>query len=348
MKEELISVVVPVYNVEKYLDKCIESIENQTYIHLEIILVDDGSTDSSGRICDSHAGRDKRIRVIHQKNRGRAAARNTGLENSSGEYLMFVDGDDWIDDKCLEEAYKLFKDETEMVIFRKRDIYADRVEDGGTGKSVCFVGSEPLEYYIKGYDDFQVSTAVWGKLYRSSLLQNIRFDEDRYYEDLMFITRVYAVCRNCIYLDNAYYNYNIATDNSITYKGVIEYTFRDEIPLLNEKEVFLKNLGREDLAERFSYFKYQKLILYYTECVREKKHAYAGRLAAIVRSEKEKIKKIMQKEYVSGYYRVYLPIFLMSPGMAYLFGILFEKFVQLRNRYYLLKKAGGRYLESDS
>lgn len=332
MKKELISVVVPVYNVEKYLDKCIESIENQTYTNLEIILVDDGATDNSGRICDAYAQKDERIFVLHQKNGGRAAARNAGMERATGEYLMFVDGDDWIDNDCLEEVYKFFENDTEMVVFRERSIYADRIEGNGSDTYKQFVGSEPLEFYINGYNDFQAATSVCGKLYKKSLLQDIRFEEGRYYEDIMFVTRVYAACRNCFYLDKAYYNYNIATDNSITAMGAIEVTFRDEIPLFHEKELFLKNIGREDLADSFSYFKYQRLIRYYTECVKGKKREYAKRLVGIIKEEKELIKIIIKKEYVSRYYKLYLSLFMMSPRLAYIFGILFEKFVQLRNR----------------
>lgn len=103
----------------------------------------------------------------------------------------------------------------------------------------------------------------------------------------------------------------------------------------------MKNMGREDLADRYSYFKYQRLIRYYTECINEKKREYARRLIGIIKEEKEKIKKIIKKEYVSRYYRVYLPLFLMSPKLAYYFGGLFEKFVRLRSSVYTLRKSGG-------
>ena len=96
-KMELISVIVPVYNVESYLEKCIESIQNQSYKSLEIILVNDGSTDSSGDICDKYAAHDKRIKVIHKKNGGLSSARNAGLEVANGDYIAFVDSDDYIE-----------------------------------------------------------------------------------------------------------------------------------------------------------------------------------------------------------------------------------------------------------
>ena len=97
-----ISVVVPVYNVEKYLRKCIDSIINQTYKNLEIILVDDGSPDKCGEICDEYAKKDNRVKVIHKKNAGVSSARNDGIDNATGEYIIFVDSDDWLEDNAIE------------------------------------------------------------------------------------------------------------------------------------------------------------------------------------------------------------------------------------------------------
>lgn len=109
VENELISVLVPLYNVAPYLSTCIDSIINQTYSNLEILLVDDGSTDESGSICDSYAAKDKRIRVIHKKNEGQAVARNLCIEKASGEYLLFVDSDDIITPDHIETLYNLVK-----------------------------------------------------------------------------------------------------------------------------------------------------------------------------------------------------------------------------------------------
>ena len=108
MYGNLVSVIVPIYNVEKYLEKCIESIVNQTYKNLEIILVDDGSPDNCPAICDEWAQKDSRIKVIHKKNGGLSSARNAGLEVSNGEYISFVDSDDWLDENTFEEVYNNF------------------------------------------------------------------------------------------------------------------------------------------------------------------------------------------------------------------------------------------------
>lgn len=325
MQQKLISVIVPVYNVEKYLTQCIESVLKQTYHMLELILIDDGSTDQSGEICDRYASVDERVQVFHQANKGRSAARNAGMQAAKGEYLMFVDSDDWIDETCLETVWAVTDEGTELVVFRSRNIYADKMEDHSTGERKHFTGSEPLTFYVGGYKDFQVLNAVWGKLYKKSLLADIRFEEGRYYEDVMFTTKTYAACRDCQYLDEAYYNYNIATENSITYQGVNELTFRDEIPIFYEKERYLEELGREDLSERYAYFLYQRLILYYNASVQKKEKDYAKRLAALIKRDKRKIRKVLKQEYVSAYNRLYIQIFLVNAKLAYFVKRLMEK-----------------------
>lgn len=317
---ELISIIVPVYNVEKYLDKCIQSIIKQSYDDWELLLIDDGSTDLSGKICDSYAEQDNRIRVIHQDNRGRSGARNKGLENSIGKYIMFVDGDDWIDENCLDTAYtELKRADATMVVFRGRNIYSDHIEDEGGPEKVIFTDSEPLEFYIEGQKTYQASNTVWGKLYLKDLLRDIRFDESRYYEDVMFILQAYYKCTRCVYLDQAFYNYNVATQNSITAIGVNELTFRDEIPIFEEKELFLQKIGRDDLAERYSYFKYQRLLTYYKECMDVKARDYADRIGQILCRDRSKIRKLLSNEYVSKYYRLYFHLTLLCPRLGYMY-----------------------------
>ena len=108
--KELVSIIVPVYNLEKYIEKCVRSLLQQTYTNVEIILVDDGSRDESGEICDRLASEDSRIKVIHKENGGLSSARNCGIENATGEYIMFVDGDDFISELMVEKLYVALKD----------------------------------------------------------------------------------------------------------------------------------------------------------------------------------------------------------------------------------------------
>lgn len=140
--EELISIVVPAYNVEKYIGKCLDSVLAQTHHNLEIILIDDGSTDGTGEICDAYGKKDSRIVVVHQENQGALAARNAGIEKARGEYIGFVDGDDWISGNMYQELYRLLKMHDAEVAVCKKYIYSDAT--GG-----CFAESDVIEagYY---------------------------------------------------------------------------------------------------------------------------------------------------------------------------------------------------------
>ena len=122
---DLISVIVPVYNVEKYLNRCVDSIINQTYSNLEIILINDGSTDTSGKICDEYKKRDNRIHVIHQKNGGLSAARNAGIVIANGNYFIFVDSDDLIHPQCIEILYKVIKNDCSDIVIGNYEKFDD-------------------------------------------------------------------------------------------------------------------------------------------------------------------------------------------------------------------------------
>ena len=132
MNNPLISVVIPVYNVEKYLRECVDSVLRQTYSNYEIILVDDGATDSSGMICDEYLTLDSRVKVIHQKNGGLSVARNTGLNNAKGDYIYFLDSDDYIEDVTLEHLVKCVNEEHPDFIFFDGYVFFDECEDDGS------------------------------------------------------------------------------------------------------------------------------------------------------------------------------------------------------------------------
>lgn len=175
----MISIIVPVYNVEKYLNKCIESIINQTYRNIEIILVDDGSPDKCPEICDSYAKKDKRIRVIHKQNEGLINARKSGLEIAQGEYIGFVDGDDWIE----PEMYELFAKQAEkyspdMVM---SDFYYDNGKELSNSDQLFdreYYDKDALEKFIYPkmlfsgtYYKFGVNPCCWSKIYKKELIK---------------------------------------------------------------------------------------------------------------------------------------------------------------------------------
>ena len=152
-QQELISVIIPVYNVEKYLRECIDSVLNQSYQNLEIILVDDGSTDSSGEICDEYEKQDIRIRVIHQKNQGLSGARNTGFQNANGEYVYFLDSDDWIVPEAIKCLVKRAEEESADVVFFEAFSFEDGKPEQTTTKGYSYSKISIGKELFSGRDD---------------------------------------------------------------------------------------------------------------------------------------------------------------------------------------------------
>lgn len=156
-----ISVIVAVYNIEAYLEKCVRSLRNQTYRNLQIILVDDGATDGCPAICDRLAEEDGRIQVIHKKNGGLSDARNAGIAAADGEYIAFVDGDDWIETDMYEKLLSAARQfDTPLAVCRYRKIYRNREVDASTGAAVVFDGQEALESFLMEEDDICIQNAA--------------------------------------------------------------------------------------------------------------------------------------------------------------------------------------------
>lgn len=178
-KSELVSVIVPVYNVEKYLEKCVKSIIAQSYHTLEIILVDDGSTDSSGKLCDAVAVDDERIHVIHKKNGGLSDARNAGLNIANGSFYMFVDSDDYLTKDAVESMLvSAIENNCEIAV-------CNMVRFSEEGDSSMFYCPTQKETVYKGDDRFRTlnQPSVCNKLFRAELFKEIRFPKGKYYED---------------------------------------------------------------------------------------------------------------------------------------------------------------------
>ena len=225
MQQPLVSIIVPIYNVEKFLRQCLDSIVNQTYSNLEIILVDDGSPDNCGAICDEYAAKDDRIAVIHKENEGVSAARNDGIERATGEWVMFVDPDDWLEiDCCSEVMKKVKKIDAELIYFQRYVNY----EDGKLLKKFPPIGSRQLSrddlqtLQFDALADYVVSfgfesTAPWSKFYRRSFLikNSCRFPlQIKRRQDVLFNLYCLEYLEKAYYYDYAGYHYR-QNDNSI-------------------------------------------------------------------------------------------------------------------------------------
>lgn len=197
----MISIIVPVYNVEPYLRKCLDSILDQTYRDLEILIIDDGSTDGSGAICDEYAGKDDRIKVFHTENKGLSAARNLGLDNATGDWIGFIDSDDWIE-----------PDMYEVLIKRAEETGADVVECGFikdyqlSSEEVSAIlriasGADTLEALIIG----EIQGTVWNKIWKKNLFNTNRFPEGQEFED---ISTVYKAIQNASVTGVNVYSYH--------------------------------------------------------------------------------------------------------------------------------------------
>lgn len=243
----LISVIIPVYQVEPYVAHCIESLINQTYKNLEIIVVDDGSDDGSGEICDKYADEDSRIRVIHQENRGLSEARNAGIDIAEGEYLVLIDSDDWVAQRFIEAMYEISTETgCEIVQCNFQSVIDDYVqEDKWEGNYTVYT---PKEFATASYTLLSWKCNVaWNKLYKSSLFSGIRYPTGKIHED-EFTTYKLAWKANKIAVTNAkLYFYRQRADSIMGRSYSIKRLDAGEA--LKEKEIFYQERGESELVD---------------------------------------------------------------------------------------------------
>ena len=253
---KLLSVVIPVYNVEKYLPECLDSVINQTYKNLQIILVDDGSTDDSGGICDSYAKKDKRITVIHQKNLGAGAAKNTGLDNVKGEYLSIIDSDDFIELDMYETMISL--------------VETNKVDVVQCGFNNCFVNGS----IKRSFDNRKLSAnqclkemptewkyaIFWNKLFKSSLLKDTRFPVGRKIDDEFFTYKLISRAKFIYNTNDAFYNYRMRK-TSVMNKENNDRLISDRVDCFVERYKFIE--ANTPKLKKYFYNHLSDILLYY-------------------------------------------------------------------------------------
>lgn len=255
MQNELVSIVLPIYNVEKYLNRCIESVVNQTYPHLEIILVDDGSPDRCPQICEDWAAKDKRIRVIHKKNAGLGMARNTGIEHAHGKYICFFDSDDYIALNTIELAYRQIKQhDAQIVHFGFHDVNADG-KILNSHKPICpkpvYAGAEVCDIFLPRLimdTGWGLHMSAWSAMFSMDLIHETgwRFvsERDILSEDIYSITALFKDVQRVAVLAEALYFY-CRNDQSLTHIYRVDRFDRNVI-FYQESLILCDRLGHSD------------------------------------------------------------------------------------------------------
>lgn len=248
----MISIIVPVFNTEKFLERCIQSVLNQTYADIELLLIDDGSIDKSGDICDQYAAKDSRVRVFHKTNGGVSSARNLGIDNAVGDYIGFIDSDDYIDYNMLSSLY-------DIIIKNNADIgYCNLYMDYGENKEIyCLVpSSADWHLMLVGWIS-ETWTLCTTSLIKRNLFEenNLRFPTDlKYCEDLWMSLELRLNSKRVVSLNESLYYYNRCNENSIT-------TNYHEFLLNNEKKAYeaifssLKRKGIYDIYKKYIYWR---------------------------------------------------------------------------------------------
>ena len=213
-EKSLISVIIPVYRVEQYLRRCVDSVLAQTYSRIQVILVDDGSPDDCPAICDAYAAKDDRVQVIHQENAGLSGARNAGIEAAEGQYLAFVDSDDYLAPEFLECLYRACVDTgCDLSVCRWEDVKGEPVPERGSGSVSLYSGREMLANLYR--PDGAYFVVAWNKLYRRELFEQIRYPLGRIHEDEATTYRIYDLVKQAAFVDSSLYGYFV-TPSSIT------------------------------------------------------------------------------------------------------------------------------------
>ena len=273
MSTGLISIIVPIYKVEDYLAKCVDSILYQTYCDIEVILVDDGSPDRCPLMCDEYALRDSRVKVIHKENGGLSSARNAGLDIASGNYIGFVDSDDWIASDMYETMLdNMRKHSSDLVICGTYYVYEDcNIIHKETPAQEAWDSDEALELFLTGK---LFTVMACDKLYKHNLFDHLRFPKGKLHEDEFIMHEIYGISRKISFLNAAKYYYRQRTNSIMgvrgaqsllntyeAYRSRFDYIKQRNpkllpyaaVPLL-EYEVFLHNLKRANLSvEEMSY-----------------------------------------------------------------------------------------------
>ena len=316
-----VSIIVPVYQVENYIRQCIDSILVQTFTDFELILVDDGSKDKSGQICDEYAVLDQRVKVIHKENGGLSDARNCGMDQAVGNYFMFVDSDDYIAPTMLEYLYKaLMNKEADIAVCNFLYFFEeDRKRDFSTNIQSEVLSGAEIFYSRKNERVYGIWTVAWNKLYKRETLGNVRFRFGKYHEDEFWANDIYQMDIKVVTIPECLYYYR-QRDNSIMGRKNIKRDF-DILEALQERiAVYFMDERHADQA--------YKVMIFSLEYLAESKKLITNKdeenqFLQAEKKTKDMIKRL-KKMNLSKIKRVSLVFIGMNPCLVFAVGIKFR------------------------
>ncbi len=301
-KDKLISVVIPVYNVEKYLRQCLDSVISSSYRNLEILIVDDGSSDKSGIICDEYARRDKRITVYHTVNRGLSAARNYALGRLTGEYIAFLDSDDWLEVDTYKTLLNVaLTTGADIVNYRFYKEYVNKTMiSSGSEKRFVVEGDEILRFLLLK----KITDDVWDKFYKASLFKSIRYPKGRIFEDKATTYQLIKKSEKLVYLPDClihYRNRNNSLSNNHSMKSLIDYwlAYRERFEILS---LLSPEYFQISLAECISAI--SRMWRWYAGCSKEEKDLAEKWLDEMQQFAKKYYSNIMNDSFYSKHIKV--------------------------------------------
>ncbi len=306
--QPIITVIIPVYKVENYLRKCVDSVLSQTYVNLEIFLVDDGSPDNCGTICDEYAVRESRIKVIHKENGGLSSARNAALEVMTGEYLLFVDSDDYITPDAIEGLYS-------SLIKNNADIATGNmisVDENGVQKNFYFPAE--TEKVLEGDSllDTMLQPCAPNRLYKSGIFDGIRFPEGKLYEDVFIYHKILAKTNRMVLTGRTSYYYTVRSGSIMHSEYNIGFT--DIVFAIRERYRWLDSIGKKELADESRLFVYSRVAVAYAH-LDKKNPVHKAKLEEITGIYNECYKILIKRKNVSSKQKVRLFLLRYFPGI---------------------------------
>lgn len=303
-----ISVIVPVYKVEKYIHKCVDSILAQTFTDFELWLVDDGSPDHCGAICDEYAQIDARVKVIHKKNGGLSDARNTALDVMNGKYIFFVDSDDWISEDALEIMYSALERTGAKVatgnIVSVREDGTEQVLYSPVQDETVLIGEEMLTTLLR--------PNAWNRLYAADLFQKLRYPVGRLYEDVFTYHKILAQIDKMVLVGKNTYYYLIRSGSIMNSEYSIKFT--DIVDAVYDRAKWLDSIGQQKLADETRLFVYSQVAVAFAH-LDKNNNQHLERLKEVKAIYDECYNIIIRAEHISWKQKVRMAILKYIPSL---------------------------------